>query len=113
MLNITYNYLGDTKNVYGDSQAKESLENQIKNKISVLEDQSKIKIGSIVITFRHNKNHKTNKFEVQAVVEGSNIDYKTEENGEQPGTLIEILCDNIIRFVRKEKDKQGKIEKTV
>jgi ribosome-associated translation inhibitor RaiA len=103
-IKFIYNYLGDTKSVYGDVETRESLESEIEKKLVVLGEQSKLYIKAVIFTFDTNQTQNL-PYRVEAVIDSPDIDFSKSEESDNPSVAVHLICDDIIRYVRKEKEK--------
>jgi ribosome-associated translation inhibitor RaiA len=101
-INYIFRYHGESEKIY--SESKNSFENLIIEKLKPLEEQHKVIIHKIFLTFDYDKGHEA-KYTLEVTVDSSVVDYKHVESDKDPQVMVHKSIDELMRYIRKIKDK--------
>jgi ribosome-associated translation inhibitor RaiA len=104
-INYIFRYHNSSDKIYSDS--KSDFETIIEERLSTLEDQSKIQIDSISFNFDYEGSH-DKKYVLDTSIDSPSLTYAHKEEDKDPQVIVHKSIDSILHFVRKEKDKLSK-----
>jgi ribosome-associated translation inhibitor RaiA len=98
---LILNFLKHTKEVYGDAKSRASIEEELYTKLAPLNQITKVFIKEIIFTFSKSDND----YIIEGIIDSPDLDFKKSQVAKNPSEALHLLCDDIIRFVRKHKEK--------